>query len=78
MENVLVQKNENEQLEVTAIIDFTDMHNSYYFIDIAMAACYISLHNVQRCEDGIALLLLGYGGKFTDFDLNIIKVIVAC
>ncbi len=75
--NILVQQltgEDGDDLKIIGIIDFSDMHSSYFLFDIALTACYISLHNVDRYADSIALLLLGYDKQLPRYEFQLLKV----
>lgn len=65
-----------ESFDIVAIIDFTDMHNSYFIFDLALTACYISLHDVDHYKDRIALLLSGYEKELSDLELQLFKICI--
>ncbi|XKL68595.1 hypothetical protein PGB90_004086 [Kerria lacca] len=78
--NILVQKlntSEGNDYKISGIIDFTDMHISCYFFDVALAACYLGLAHVEYSMDAIALFLLGYQKRpFTDYEFQFLKVCI--
>lgn len=52
------------------------MHNSYFIFDLALTACYISLHDVDHYEDRIASLLSGYEKELSDLELQLLKICI--
>lgn len=67
---------DTEDVDIVAIIDFTDMHISYFIFDLALTACYISLHDVDNYEDRIASLLCGYEKELSDLELQLLKICI--
>lgn len=65
---------ENNNLEISGIIDFCDISHSCYLFELAITVTYLCLDRQDDLEDFAASLILGYRRELTDLEINLLKV----
>ena len=85
-QNILVQRKATatyDQYCVHGVIDFGDMHKSYYVFELAILLCYMMLECIKVNLDpleGSGFALAGYMTKWkvSSFELKLLRVSFTC